>query len=192
MGNREKYPWERGRPARSFTWCSPLLSAKERAGRPRSQLMRCFNNIRHGIDRIAERAQHFRHPLLRHRRHYQRGRLRGTFEPGHLFLQLLRHQGVGLVEGNDLPLVSKTMAIGYQLVAHGFVSLAGMFAGAVDEMQEYAAALHMAKKTVAEPDALMGASDHTRDVPENEFATVDRDDADLRMQRGERGIGDIL
>src|ERR1700730_9008299 len=66
-----------------------------------------------------------------------------------------------------------------------------MLAGAVDEMQEHAAALYMAKKAVAEPGALMGAFDQARDVREHEFATVDRDDAELRMQRGEWVVSDF-
>ena len=158
-GPARRRPWVIGKNTPGSAGVPPafLLGAKERAGRPRSQLLRCFRNIRQDINRLAKGAQHFRHALVRHRRHYQWGCLRGTFEPGHLFLQLLRHQGVGFVEGNDLPLVGKTLAIGYQLVAHRFVGLAGMLAGALDELQESAAALHVAKKTVPEPDALTGA-----------------------------------
>ena len=45
-----------------------------------------------------------------------------------------------------------------------------MLAGAVDEMQQHAAALDMAEEAVAEAGALMGALDQARNVGEHEFA----------------------
>ena len=48
-----------------------------------------------------------------------------------------------------------------------------MLAGAVDEMQQHAAALDMAEEAVAEAGALMGAFDQAGDVGEDEFAPVD-------------------
>ena len=66
-----------------------------------------------------------------------------------------------------------------------------MLAGAVDEMQQHPAALDMAEKAVAETEALVGAFDQARNIRQHEFAAVDRDDAELRMQRGEGIIGDF-
>ena len=66
-----------------------------------------------------------------------------------------------------------------------------MLAGAVDEMEQHAAALDMAEETIAQPDALMRALDQAGKVGEHESATVDLDHAELRMQRGEGIIGDL-
>src|SRR4029077_19123530 len=68
---------------------------------------------------------------------------------------------------------------------------AGVLAGAVDQVQQYTAALDMAKEAVAEADALMGAFDQARNVGEHEFSAADIDHAELRMQGGERVIGDL-
>jgi hypothetical protein len=66
-----------------------------------------------------------------------------------------------------------------------------MLAGAVDEMQQDAAALDMAEEAVAETGAFMRALDQAGNVGEHEFAAVDLDDAELRMQRGEGIVGDL-
>ena len=66
-----------------------------------------------------------------------------------------------------------------------------MLAGAVDEMQEHAAAFDMAEKTVAEPDTLMCALDQAGNVGQHELAAVAVDDAELRMQRREGIVGDL-
>ena len=55
----------------------------------------------------------------------------------------------------------------------------------------HAAALDMAEETVAEAGALVRAFDQAGDVGEHELAAVDRDDAELRMQRGEGIVGDL-
>ena len=83
------------------------------------------------------------------------------------------------------------MAVGFELVPHRLVGLAGVFAGPVDEMQQHAAALDVAEEAVAEPDAVMRALDQSRQVGEHEFAIVDAHHAELRMQRGERIVGDL-
>ena len=66
-----------------------------------------------------------------------------------------------------------------------------MFAGRVHQMQQHAAALHMAEKAVAEAGALMRAFDQARNIRQHEFAAVDVDHAELRMQRGEGIVGDL-
>ena len=58
-------------------------------------------------------------------------------------------------------------------------------------MQQHAAALDMAEEAVAEADAFMRALDQAGNVGEHEFAVVDRDDAELRVQRGEGIVGDL-
>ena len=49
-----------------------------------------------------------------------------------------------------------------------------MLAGAVDQMQQHAAALDVAEEAVAEAGALVRALDQARDVGEHELAVVDR------------------
>ena len=66
-----------------------------------------------------------------------------------------------------------------------------MLAGAVDEMEEHAAALDMAEEAVAEPMALMRALDQAGNVGEDEFAPVGPHDAEARMQRREGIVGDL-
>ena len=62
-----------------------------------------------------------------------------------------------------------------------------MLAGAVDEVQQHAAALDMAEEAVAEPGALMRAFDQAGNVGEHEFAPVDaRTTPRPGMERRER------
>ena len=58
-------------------------------------------------------------------------------------------------------------------------------------MQQHAAALGVAEEAVAEADAFMRAFDQAGQVGQHEFALVDAHDAELRMQRGERIVGDL-
>ena len=59
-------------------------------------------------------------------------------------------------------------------------------------MQQDGAALDMAEEAVAEAGAFMRALDQAGDVGEHEFLRVGQaDDAELRMQRGERVVGDL-
>src|SRR6266702_368576 len=117
--------------------------------------------------------------------------LGGALEPRGLLLELLGRQRVGLVERDDFGFVREPVAIGFELPAHGLVGLARMLAGAVDEMQQDAAALDMAEEAVAEPRALVRALDQAGDVGEHEFAAVALDHAELRVERRERVIGDL-
>ena len=57
-----------------------------------------------------------------------------------------------------------------------------MLAGAVDQMQQHAAALDVTEEAVAEAGALVRAFDQAGDVGEHELAFVDAHDAELRMQ----------
>ncbi len=58
-------------------------------------------------------------------------------------------------------------------------------------MQQHAAALDMAEEAVAEAGALMRAFDQAGNVGQHEFAAVDADHAELRMQRGEGIVRDL-
>ena len=58
-------------------------------------------------------------------------------------------------------------------------------------MDERAAALDMAEKPVAETVALVRALDQAGNVGEHEVAPVDPDDAETRMEGGERIVGDL-
>ena len=117
--------------------------------------------------------------------------LRRALEARLLLAKLLGRQRIGLVERDDLRLVGEIVAVGHEFLTHGLVGLPGMLAGAVDEVEQHPAALDMAEKPVAEARALMRAGDQPGDVGEHEFAAVDRDDAELRMQRGEGIVGDL-
>ena len=86
---------------------------------------------------------------------------------------------------------ARPRAIGLDLVAHGLVGLARMFAAGIDEMQQNLAALDMAEKTVAEPGAFMRAFDEAGNVGEDEFAPVAGDDAKPWHERREGIVGDL-
>ena len=62
----------------------------------------------------------------------------------------------------------------------------------VDHVQQQAGALQVAQELVAQAGALGGALDQARDVGHDE-ALLGRDahDAEIRMQRGERVVGDL-
>jgi hypothetical protein len=143
------------------------------------------------VDDADERAQDFRHALSGCSGHDERRLSGGTPEPRCLFLQLLRAERIGLVERHDFRLFGKPLAVGFEFAAHDLVSLSGVVAGAVDEMQQHAAALDMAEEAVPQTEALVGAFDQTRYVGEHEFVAVDAHDAELRMECCERIVSDL-
>ena len=85
----------------------------------------------------------------------------------------------------------KSLSVGFQLAAYGLVGFAGVLDGAVDQMQQHVATLGMAEETVAQSHPFVRALDQAGQVGEHEFALVDAHHAELRMQRGERIIGDL-
>ena len=89
--------------------------------------------------------------------------------------------GTQVYEEDGESLLADLTAVGQQVV----------LARAVDQVQQRAAALDMAEKTVAEPDPLMRALDQAGNVRKHEFAAVAVDDAELRMQRREGIVGDL-
>jgi hypothetical protein len=78
-----------------------------------------------------------------------------------------------------------------QFRAHSLVGRASIFAGAIDEMQEHAAAFGVAEKVVAQSCSLMRAFDQSRQIGEHEFTLVDAHHAELWMQRREGIVGDL-
>ena len=120
---------------------------------------------------LEQRAQDFVHVLRR----VARGkRAAACASPrasaARLLLQRLGIDRVDLGQRDDLGLFGKAGAIGFELVAHGLVGLAGMLAAGVDEMQQHAATLDMAEKAVAEAGAFMRAFDEAGNIGEHKFA----------------------
>ena len=115
-------------------------------------------------------AQNLRHALPRDGGEHERLALRRPLQAGDLLLQGVRIERVGLRERDDLGLVGEAVAVGLELVADGAVGPAGMFARAVDEVEQHAAALDMAEEAVAEAGALVRSLDQAGDVGEHEFA----------------------
>ena len=83
------------------------------------------------------------------------------------------------------------MAVGGKLVLHGFVCRRDVLSGAVDQMQQRAAALDMTEKTIAEADPLVRALDQAGNVSDNDLVVIDAGDTELRHQRGEGIVGDL-
>src|SRR4029077_1996208 len=83
------------------------------------------------------------------------------------------------------------MPVSFQLGAYRLVGGAGIFGGAIDEVQQHTTALDMSEEAVAEADAFVGAFDQTRNIGEHKFATVDVDHPELRMQRRKWIIGNL-
>ena len=115
----------------------------------------------------------------------------GALQPRHLLLDGFRRQRVDLDSATISGLSARPLAIGFELGAHGLVGLAGVLAGAVDQMQQHAAALDVAEEAVAEAGALVRAFDQAGNVGQHEFAAVALDHAELGMQRGEGIVGDL-
>ena len=74
---------------------------------------------------------------------------------------------------------AEPVAVGLELAAHVRRRAPASSLGAVDEVEQHAAALDMAEEPVAEAGALMRALDQAGDVGEHELALVD-----ARRRRG--------
>src|SRR5262249_59820354 len=130
-------------------------------------------------------AQHVGDARPGHGRNDERRLPRSAFEPGTLLLQLFRRQRVSLVQRHDFGLFTEPLAIGLKFRADGLVDFSRVLGGAVDKMQEHAAALDMPEEAVAQPCALMSALDEAGDIGEHEFAAIDFDHAELGMRSEE-------
>src|SRR6478736_113752 len=84
------------------------------------------------------------------------GLYRARQRPG-LALDGLGVEGIDLVEADQLGLGREPRAIGLELGADGAIGLAQLLPRAVDQMDQHAAALDMAKEAVAQAGPLMGA-----------------------------------
>ena len=85
----------------------------------------------------------------------------------------------------------KPLAISREFAADCAVVGARVRARRVNEVHQSAAALDMAEEPVAEAVTLMRALDQAGNVGEHKIAPVDPDDAETRMEGGERIIGDL-
>ena len=102
-------------------------------------------------------------PSPRGRGHDEGRSLRGPLEARDLLLERLLVERIGLRERHDLGLVGEAVAVGLEFLADDLVGLARMFARALDEMEQDAAALDMAQEAVAEPGTLVRALDQARE-----------------------------
>src|SRR6476659_5698961 len=143
------------------------------------------------VDDFEERPLGLDHALTGLRRQQQRRLLAGALQPRSLLLDDLRGESIDLGQRYDLVLILKPLAVGFELGSHGLVGLAGMLTGAVDEMQQHAAALDVSEETVAEAGAFVGALDQAWDVGQHEFPAIALDHTELRIERGERIVGDL-
>ena len=132
-----------------------------------------------GLARFAPSAE--RRPEAAHR----------ALQPLDLLLERRLVHRVDLRQRDDLGLFVEPRAIGGKLAAHRAVVGAGVRARRVDQMRQSAAALDMAEEPVAEAVALVRALDEAGNVGEHEVAPVDLDDAEARVERRERIIGDL-
>src|SRR5580698_2759926 len=125
------------------------------------------------FDDIPERSQHLRHTLATYGGQNQRRFFRNPLEPRHLLLDFVRTQRIRFVERDNFRLIRKFLPISRKLGPYRLVSLAGIFTGAIDEMQQNPTALDMTKKTIAEPDAFVGTLDQTWNIGEPNFPAID-------------------
>src|ERR1700682_2917320 len=137
------------------------------------------------VDHSPQGAQHLGNAIAADGGDHERRLLRRTLEPRDLLFDLVGGQRIGLAQRKDLRLVRQVVTVGGKFRAHRLVSDARVLAGADDQVQQHAAALHMAEEAVAEADAFMRAFDQAWNVGEHEFAAADVTHAELRMQRGE-------
>src|SRR5207237_2316984 len=101
-----------------------------------------------------------------------------------LLLDFRRGDRIGLVKADDLGFADEAVTVTGELVADRAVGADDILFGAVDQMQDYGAALDMAEKAGAETGSLAGAFDQTRQIGEHKFGVVvEAHDAELGMQR---------
>src|SRR5579862_4342572 len=143
------------------------------------------------FDHPQQGAQHFGNAVTADGGDHERRLLRHAFQSRHLLFDLVGAHGVGLAQRQYLRFLRQAVTVGGKLRAHRLVRNTRILAGAVDQMQQHTAALDMTEEAVAEADAFMGAFDQAWNVGEHEFAAADVDHAELRMQCGERVIGDL-
>ena len=108
--------------------------------------------------------------------------LGGALEAGAQFAEGLVVDGIGLGDRHDLRLLGDAGAVGDQLFAHGAVIGDRILRGAVDQMEEDAAALDVAQEARAEAGAFAGAFDEAGEVGDDELAAVDGGDAEAGVE----------
>src|SRR6202023_3177948 len=111
------------------------------------------------VDHFQQGAQHLGDAVAADGRDHEWRFFRRALEPRDLLFDLVGAHGVGLVERQYFRFLRQAVTVGGEFRAHRLVSDARVLAGAVDQMQQYTAALDMAEETVAETDTFMSAFD---------------------------------
>ena len=109
---------------------------------------------------------------------------------GNISHQLIVQQ-ICLVERQNLRFLGQAAAIFFQFLADRFPGFYRIITGRVDEMQQYLAALDMAKKAVANARSVRRAFDQSGNVGEHEFTPLVPNHTELRMDGCERIGADL-
>ena len=152
------------------------------------------------VDELAEREPELAQALVADRRDLEdavaAGLELGSHEVGELaclgHVDLVECDELRSLEQRHLPLgnrVGRELAQDHVEVAEGVAP--GLERRAVHDVQERRAALDVAQELEAEPLALARALDEARHVGHGEAVVAGLHDAEVRMQRGERIVGDL-
>src|SRR5438128_1622750 len=98
---------------------------------------------------------------------------------------------VDLVEPNDLRLFSEVVTVAGELFADRPICACDILESAVDEVEDDRATLDMAEKAGADPGPLARPRDQSGQVGYHELLVMQPHDAELRLQGGERVVGDL-
>src|SRR5262249_22537728 len=120
------------------------------------------------VDDPQQSAQHVGDARPGDGRNDERRLPRSAFEPRAMLFSLWRRQRIRLVQRHDFGFFPKPFAIGLKFRADGLVDFSRVLGGAVDKMQEHAAALDMPEESVAQPGPLMRALDEAGYICEDE------------------------
>ena len=138
-----------------------------------------------GLDPVKQRA----HVLAGNGRHHSNLALAAALKLCFQLFQTFRADRLHLGENQYLRFLRQARAIGFQLAAHDIIGRDGVFTARIDQMDQRGATLDMAKETVANTGAFVGAFDQAWNIREHKaLALAGVDDAQIGMQRGE-GIG---
>ena len=137
-------------------------------------------------------AQQDLHPFARDRRYRQRlvhatlFQCAGQLGPGRPHVRQ-----VHLVEHDNLRLVHELGVEQLQFLVDGLVIAQGIWADAVQQVNEHARALDVAQERMPQAYAGVGALDQPRDIGQDDLAVVYDRHAQARLQSSEGIIGDL-
>ena len=106
----------------------------------------------------------------------------------------LRRRDVGLAPDHEPRALEQLGPVPLELVEQDALLLLGrapVDAGEVEQQHEHARAFDVAEEGVPEAAALGRALDEAGDVGEHELVVVEAHDAEVRLERGERVVGDL-